>query len=100
MLALKGWNTSKSQRTQTMLLPAESLKLTAVSSLGGSRGLRNMAAPMLFAIESHSSPQRPCPNQSMEPTQHFVVRCRFMHALIFKLIGGFSLFRLGLLYRA
>jgi hypothetical protein len=39
-----------------------------VSSLGGSRGLRNMAALMLFAIESHSSSQRPCPNQSMKPT--------------------------------
>src|SRR5438874_1227761 len=51
-----------------MLLPAESLKLTAVSSLGGSRGLRNMAALMLFAIESHSSAERPCPNQSMKPT--------------------------------
>src|SRR5438105_10126854 len=58
MLELKGWNTSKSRRTQTTLLPAESLKLTAVSSLGGSRGLRNMAALMLFAIESHSSSQR------------------------------------------
>src|SRR5439155_3873597 len=54
--------------TQTMLLPAESLKLTVVSSLGGSRGLRNMAALMLFAIESHFSSQRPCPNQSMKPT--------------------------------
>ena len=64
----QGWNTSKSRRTQTMLLPAESLKLTAVSSLTGSRGLRNMAALMLFAIESHSSSQRPCPNQSMKPT--------------------------------
>src|SRR5438132_4535541 len=68
MLALKGWNTSKSRRTQPMLLPAESLKLTAVSSLSGSRGLRNMAALMLFAIESHSSSQRPCPDQSMNPT--------------------------------
>src|SRR5256886_6211541 len=68
MLALKGWNTSKSRRTQTMLLPAESLKLTAVSSLSGSRGLRNRAALMLFVIESHSSSQRPCPNQSMKPT--------------------------------
>src|SRR6266446_2599754 len=68
MLALKGWNTSKSRRTQTMLLPAESLKLTAVSSLTGSRGLRNMEALMLFAIESHSSSQRPCPNQAMQPT--------------------------------
>src|SRR5437667_11889366 len=66
MLALKDWNTSKSRRTQTTLLPAESLKLTAVSSLGGSRGLRNMAALMLFAIESHSSSQRPRPNQSMK----------------------------------
>ena len=27
-----------------------------------------MAALMLFAIESHSSSQRPCPNQSMKPT--------------------------------
>src|SRR6266571_4671545 len=71
MLALKGWNTSKSRRTQTMLLPAESLKLTAVSSLSGSRGLRNTAALMLFAIESHSSSQRPCPNQSMKPTAPF-----------------------------
>src|SRR5437773_12488331 len=68
MLALKGWNTSKSRRTQATLLPAESLKLTAVSSLGGSRGLRNMVALMLFAIESHFSSQRPCPNQSMKPT--------------------------------
>ena len=51
-----------------MLLPAELLKLTAVSSLSGSSGLRNMAALMLFAIESHSSSQRPRPNQSMKPT--------------------------------
>ena len=29
-----------------------------------------MAALMLFAIESHSSSQRPCPNQSMKPTAH------------------------------
>ena len=28
-----------------------------------------MAALMLFAIESHSSSQRPCPNQSMKPTE-------------------------------
>ncbi len=27
-----------------------------------------MAALMLFAIESHSSSQRPCPNQSLKPT--------------------------------
>jgi|ERR1700730_1922003 hypothetical protein len=90
MLALKGWNTSKSRRTQTMLLPAESLKLTAVSSLSGSRGLRNMAALMLFAIESHSSSQRPCPNQSMKPTQNFVVSCRFMRRSIPKVLGGLS----------
>src|SRR5216117_1114211 len=68
MLALKGWNTSKSRRTQTMLLPVESLKLTPVSSLSSSGGLRNMAALMLFAIESHSSSQHPCPNQPMKPT--------------------------------
>ncbi len=30
-----------------------------------------MAALMLFAIESHSSSQRPCPNQSMKPTAPF-----------------------------
>src|SRR5947208_14439679 len=59
MLALKGWNTSKSRQTQTTLLPAKSLKLTAVSSLSGSRGLRSMAALMLFGIESRSSSQRP-----------------------------------------
>ena len=47
-----------------MLLPAESLKLTAVSSLSGSRGLRNMAALMLFAIESHSSSHREWPNNA------------------------------------
>jgi hypothetical protein len=60
--------TSKSPRTQTMLLPAESLKLTAAFSLSGSKGLRNMAVRMLFAIESHSSWQRACSNQSMKPT--------------------------------
>jgi len=76
-----------------MLLPAESLKLAAVSSLSGSRGLRNMAALMLFAIESHSSSQRPCPNQSMKPTQHFVAATEIMRSLVFKVLGGLSLSR-------
>jgi len=49
-----------------------------------------MAALMLFAIESHSSSQRPCPNQSMKPTQNFVVSCRFMRRSIPKVLGGLS----------
>jgi len=61
--------------------------------LSGSRGLRNMAALMLFAIESHSSSQRPCPNQSMKPTQHFVVSSRSMRTSILKVLGGLSLSR-------
>jgi hypothetical protein len=64
-----------------------------VSSLSGSRGLRNMAALMLFAIESHSSSQRPCPNQSMKTTQHFVVSFRSIMKPIVKVLGGLSLSR-------
>ena len=28
------------------------------------------------------------PNHALQPTQHFVISCRFMHALIFKVLGG------------
>jgi len=52
-----------------------------------------MAALMLFAIESHSSSQRPFLNQSMKPTQHFVVSFRLMGTLILKVLGGLSLSR-------
>jgi hypothetical protein len=52
-----------------------------------------MAALMLFAIESHSSSQRPCHNQSMKPTQHFVAATGIMRSLVFKVLGGFSLSR-------
>jgi hypothetical protein len=50
-----------------------------------------MAALMLFAIESHSSSQRPCPNQSMKPTQHFVAATEIARSLVFKVLGGLSL---------
>jgi hypothetical protein len=52
-----------------------------------------MAALMLFAIESHSSSQRPCPNQSMKTTQHFVVSFRSIMKPIVKVLGGLSLSR-------
>ena len=54
-----------------------------------------MAALMLFAIESHSSSQRPCPNQSMKPTQHFVVATEIMRSLVFKVAGWLISISLG-----
>src|ERR1700730_9884161 len=84
MLALKGWNTSKLRRTQTTLLPAESLKLTAVSSSSGSAGLLNMAALMLFAIESHSSSQRAWPKQALGANRDWRVFIFQMQSLPFR----------------
>jgi len=54
-----------------------------------------MAALMLFAIESHSSSQRPCPNQSTQPTQHFVAATEIMRSLVFKVLGWLVSFSLG-----
>jgi hypothetical protein len=48
------------------------------------------AAVIWFVTHKHELEK---PNQTLKPTQHFVVSSRSMHASILKVLGGLSLSR-------